>query len=56
MAHYIGAFQPPAQLVFLDRVIMGYYNILRTLRARIPMREILQPYLEARESTEPNNE
>lgn len=45
LAKYVGAFQPPAELVFLDRVIVGHYGTLRRLGARVDFRPLLDPFL-----------
>lgn len=34
LAKYLGSFQPPAELVFLDRVVVGHYGTMRRLAAR----------------------
>ncbi|MCH9687980.1 MAG: AarF/ABC1/UbiB kinase family protein [Deltaproteobacteria bacterium] len=42
---YLSSFQPPAELVFLDRVVVGHYGNLRTLGARGQYRPLLEAYL-----------
>jgi len=34
LAKYLGSFQPVAELVFLDRVVVGHYGTMRRLEAR----------------------
>jgi predicted unusual protein kinase regulating ubiquinone biosynthesis (AarF/ABC1/UbiB family) len=34
LAKYLGAFQPPSEVVFLDRVVVGHYGTMRRLQAR----------------------
>lgn len=45
LAKYAQAFQPPAELVFLDRAVAGHYGNLRNLGARCRLRDRLAPYL-----------
>lgn len=46
LAKYVSSFTPPAQLVFVDRVVAGQYHNLRRLRAQLalggPLRDILK--------------
>ncbi|MBC8073260.1 MAG: AarF/ABC1/UbiB kinase family protein [Deltaproteobacteria bacterium] len=42
---YIGSFQPPAELVFLDRVVVGHYGTMRRLRARGHFGDVLRSHL-----------
>lgn len=44
-AKYMGAFQPPAELVFVDRVVIGHYGTLCQLGARCRFRPLLEAYL-----------
>ena len=46
LAKYASAFQPPAELVFLDRVVVGHYGTLRRLGAIGNWRLILDEYIE----------
>jgi predicted unusual protein kinase regulating ubiquinone biosynthesis (AarF/ABC1/UbiB family) len=46
IARHITSFTPPAELVFVDRVVVGHYGNLRRLGARGRFRELLEPYLE----------
>jgi predicted unusual protein kinase regulating ubiquinone biosynthesis (AarF/ABC1/UbiB family) len=45
LAKYLGSFQPPVELVFLDRVVVGHYGNLRKLGARAQYRPLLEAYL-----------
>jgi hypothetical protein len=45
LTKHVASFQPPAELVFLDRVVVGHYGTLRRLRARGRFRALLMPYL-----------
>lgn len=45
LAKYAQAFKPPAELVFLDRAVIGHYGNLRTLGARCHLRPLLDRYL-----------
>ncbi len=42
---YLSSFQPPVELVFLDRVVVGHYGNLRALGARGQFRPLLESYL-----------
>ncbi len=42
---HINDFQPVAEVVFMDRVIVGHYGTMRTLGANIPIRELVLPYV-----------
>ncbi len=46
MAKYLTSFQPPPELVFLDRVVVGHYGTLRRLGARANFRDRLYGFLE----------
>jgi len=46
MAKYLTSFQPPPELVFLDRVVVGHYGTLRRLGAQADFRPKLDAYLE----------
>jgi predicted unusual protein kinase regulating ubiquinone biosynthesis (AarF/ABC1/UbiB family) len=46
LTKYASAFQPPAELVFLDRVVVGHYGTLRRLGARGNFRSLLDEYIE----------
>ncbi len=48
LAKHVGSFQPAAELVFLDRVVVGHYGTLRRLRARGRFRQLLDPHLQPR--------
>jgi predicted unusual protein kinase regulating ubiquinone biosynthesis (AarF/ABC1/UbiB family) len=39
---HLRSFQPPAELVYVDRMIVGQYGNLRTLGARLPARALLR--------------
>jgi predicted unusual protein kinase regulating ubiquinone biosynthesis (AarF/ABC1/UbiB family) len=43
----IESFQPPVELVFIDRAVGGHYGNLRTLGARVRVLERIRPYLDA---------
>ena len=45
LTKYLGSFQPPVELVFLDRVVVGTYGNLRKLRARGQYRRLLEAHL-----------
>jgi predicted unusual protein kinase regulating ubiquinone biosynthesis (AarF/ABC1/UbiB family) len=45
IAKHIRSFQPPVELVFLDRVVVGHYGNLRRLGARLHTRGLLEPHL-----------
>lgn len=45
LTKYLGSFQPPVELVFLDRVVVGHYGNLRKLGARGQFRRLLEPHL-----------
>lgn len=45
LAKYLGSFQPPSELVFLDRVVVGHYGTMRRLRARGRFGRLLLPHL-----------
>jgi predicted unusual protein kinase regulating ubiquinone biosynthesis (AarF/ABC1/UbiB family) len=45
LTKYLGSFQPPVELVFLDRVVVGTYGNLRKLRAQGQYRRLLEPHL-----------
>lgn len=40
------SFRPAKELIFLNRVMAGHYGNLVTMRARVPVLELLRPYLE----------
>ena len=42
---YMRSFQPPVELVFLDRVVVGHYGNLRKLGAIGQYRGLLEPYV-----------
>lgn len=39
------SFQPPPELVFIDRAVGGHYGNLRKVRSRSPVLELIAPYL-----------
>jgi hypothetical protein len=41
----LDSFQPPVELIFIDRVIAGHYGNMRTLRARGHFLDIVMRYL-----------
>lgn len=45
LTKYAPAFRPPAELVFLDRAVVGHYGNIRKLGARCELRSRLEPYL-----------
>lgn len=45
LAKYLGAFQPPAELVFLDRVVVGHYGTMRRLQARAKFGVLLREWI-----------
>ncbi len=45
LAKYLKSFQPPVELVFLDRVVVGTYGNLRKLGARGRFRPLLEAFL-----------
>lgn len=46
LAKYVTAFQPPTEVVFLDRVVVGHYGTLRRLGVHADFRPRLDPYLD----------
>lgn len=46
VAKYMTSFQPPTELVFLDRVVLGHYGTLRRLGAHADFRDKLDAYLQ----------
>ena len=46
MTKYLTSFQPPPELVFLDRVVVGHYGTLRRLGAQVNFRPKLDAYLQ----------
>lgn len=40
------SFQPPPEIIFIDRAIVGHYGNLKKIRARGRPLDLLQPYLE----------
>lgn len=46
LAKYMTSFKPPAELVFVDRVVAGHYHNLRLLRANIALGPQLRRYLD----------
>jgi predicted unusual protein kinase regulating ubiquinone biosynthesis (AarF/ABC1/UbiB family) len=49
---HMSSFQVAKELIFLDRMVSGHYGNLRALRARLPVTEILFPYLDSLSSLE----
>lgn len=43
----LSSFQPAKEIIFLDRMVGGHYGNLRTIGATVPLRELLDPYLDA---------
>ncbi len=39
------SFQPPPELVFVDRAVAGHYGNLRKIRAKSPVLDLIKPYL-----------
>ena len=44
---YLGSFQPPVELVFVDRVVVGHYGNLRALKVNAQYRPILEGHVRA---------
>ncbi len=44
---HMASFQPPVEVVFIDRVLAGHYGNLRKIRAKGRFLELVMPYLEA---------
>ena len=42
----LGLFQPPVEVIFIDRVIVGHYGNMRTIRSRGRFRDLVLPYIE----------
>jgi len=49
----IESFQPPRELVFIDRAVAGHYGNLRTIGARGRVLALLRPYLYPDHATQP---
>lgn len=49
----IASFQPPVEVVFIDRVIGGHYGNLRKIRSRGKFLDLIMPYLRAGARGEP---
>jgi predicted unusual protein kinase regulating ubiquinone biosynthesis (AarF/ABC1/UbiB family) len=47
LAKHVASFSPPAELVFLDRIVVGHYGTMRRLRARGRFGSLLAPHLAA---------
>ncbi|MBX7081324.1 MAG: AarF/ABC1/UbiB kinase family protein [Nannocystaceae bacterium] len=47
LARHVGSFQPPAELVFLDRVVVGHYGTMRRLAARGDFGVLLRQFIAA---------
>lgn len=47
LAKHVSSFQPHAELVFVDRVVVGHYGNMRRLRAVVNVHRILQRFLAA---------
>jgi predicted unusual protein kinase regulating ubiquinone biosynthesis (AarF/ABC1/UbiB family) len=45
LARHVASFSPPAELVFLDRIVVGHYGTMRRLGARGRFRSLLEPHL-----------
>ena len=45
LAKYLPSFQPPAELVFLDRVVVGHYGTMRRLRAKARFGQLLREWI-----------
>jgi predicted unusual protein kinase regulating ubiquinone biosynthesis (AarF/ABC1/UbiB family) len=45
LMRHVASFSPPAELVFLDRVVVGHYGTMRRLGARGQFRRLLDPHL-----------
>ena len=39
------SFQPPPEIIFIDRAIVGHYGNLRKVRSRVPVLELLEPFI-----------
>ncbi|HEY8379729.1 MAG TPA: AarF/ABC1/UbiB kinase family protein [Nannocystis sp.] len=42
----MASFQPPSEIIFIDRAIVGHYGNLRRVRSRSRLLELVQPYLD----------
>jgi predicted unusual protein kinase regulating ubiquinone biosynthesis (AarF/ABC1/UbiB family) len=42
----MASFQPPKELIFLDRMVVGHYGNLRKLKARVASLELLRPLID----------
>lgn len=42
----LDSFQPPPDIIFIDRAIVGHYGNLRKIRARVRVLELLEPFLD----------
>lgn len=42
---YLGAFQPPSEVIFLDRVVVGHYGTMRRLQARGRFGRLLREWI-----------
>lgn len=42
----MASFQPPPDIIFIDRAIVGHYGNLRRVRARSRVLDLVQPYLD----------
>ncbi len=45
LARHAASFQPPSELVFVDRVVAGHYGNLKNLRARVNVHRVLRRFL-----------
>ncbi|HET6582540.1 MAG TPA: AarF/ABC1/UbiB kinase family protein [Nannocystaceae bacterium] len=45
LTRHVASFSPPAELVFLDRIVVGHYGTMRRLGARGRFRSLLEPHL-----------
>jgi len=45
LTRHVASFSPPAELVFLDRIVVGHYGTMRRLGARGHFRSLLDPHL-----------
>ncbi len=45
LARHVASFSPPAEVMFLDRIVVGHYGTMRRLGARGRFRDLLDPHL-----------
>jgi predicted unusual protein kinase regulating ubiquinone biosynthesis (AarF/ABC1/UbiB family) len=45
LTRHVASFSPPAEVMFLDRIVVGHYGTMRRLGARGRFRDLLDPHL-----------